>query len=164
MKIRDGLDELRKALEIDRNSLDLELVRQPQLFLQASELLTRASARRDFLKEEIDRVDATLYGIHRKKLDQAGSKATEGAIKAAVEVDAKHQEATKRYITAKETADLAQGLKDSFHQRRYMLQELCGLIVANYFESSSAGTGAVRDYKANRAQNAMAEKRARKKE
>jgi hypothetical protein len=158
--IRDQVTRLRDSLVIDKNSLDVALQRQPQLFLQVSELFTQASAHRDFLKEEIARIDAELYAIHRAKIEKATGKATEAQVSQAVTVDAKHKEATTKFNKAKETADLAGALRDAFHQRRYMLQELCGLFVANYFQSDSVGvSNSVHEYRAQKNRDAIAAKR-----
>lgn len=161
--IRDKLKELKKGLAIDKYELDEELIRQPSKFNEASELAVAASARRDFLKEECSRIDAELYAEHRRRLEKLHGKATEKQLEHAVILDKKHKAASEAFIKAKELADLAQSLKDTFHQRRYMLQELSGLFVANYFESSSANSANMREYKANKARDGMAEARKRKK-
>lgn len=162
IQIRDQITRLKESLEIDRNGLDGALIRQPQLFLQASELSVMASAQRDFYKEEAARFDAELYALHRRKIEKVTGKATEAQVAQAVAVDAKHQAAIDKFNKAKETADLAQALKDAFHQRRYMLQELCGLFVANYFQSDAVVSTDAREYRANRNREAMADKRDRK--
>lgn len=165
-KIREQLEKLKSNLVIDRNALDAALMRQPQYYLEVSELVAEASAHRDYLKEELTKIDAELGKAHRAKLEKTTGKATESQVSNAVTTDPKHQDAFEKFNTAKQTADLAVGLKDAFHQRRYMLQELCGLFVANYFQSDSMGVNStmpVQNYRAERGREAMAEKRNLKK-
>jgi hypothetical protein len=165
VKIRERIKELKVGLEIRKSALDDELVKQPQIFNEVSELAVMAAARRDFLKEELSRTDAELAGKHRRNFEKKAGKATDSMVSAAVATDPVHKTAVEKHITAKETADLAMSLKESFHQRRYMLQELSGLFVANYFESSSSGGARsnMSEYKAGKNRDAMAEARARKK-
>lgn len=159
---REKLAQLKGNLVIDRNALDAALIRQPQYYLEVSELVADASAYRDYLKEELTRIDAELARLHRTKIEKATGKATESQVSSAVSTDPEHKTAFEKFNSAKKTADLAVGLKDAFHQRRYMLQELCGLFVANYFQSDSMGvnnTTTVQNYRAERGREAMAEKR-----
>lgn len=160
--ITERVNELKEGLEIDRASLDRDVMRQPQLFHEVSELVTAAIARRDHLKGELEEIEAGLYGTHRRKIDKLNGKATEAQVKNAILLDPKYKTAVEKHLKAKEIADHASNLKEAFHQRRYMLQEMCGLFVANYFESSSMGTGNARDYKAQKAKDSMSEKRKRK--
>jgi hypothetical protein len=165
VKIRERIKELKVGLEIRKSALDDELEKQPQIFNEVSELAVMAAARRDFLKEELARTDAELAGKHRRKFEKDAGKATESMVNAAVATDPAHKTAVEKHIQSKETADLAMALKESFHQRRYMLQELSGLFVANYFQSSSAGVAGnnVREYKASKSRDSMADARDRRK-
>ena len=161
--LREKIEELKPGLAIDKNSLDDEVIEQPQKFNEAGELSATAAARRDFLKEELAVIDAELSGVHRRKIEKATGKATESQVSNAVLLDPKHKAASAQYINAKETADKATALRDSYHQRRYMIQELSSLYVANYFESSSANNAQAREYKAGKARDKMAEARTKRK-
>jgi hypothetical protein len=160
--IREQLTKLKDGLRIDKHALDAALMQQPQLYLEVSELVATAIARRDYLKEELTQIDAKLSRSHRHKIEKETGKATEAQVAHAVAVDPQHWEAFEKHNEAKKTADLAGGLKDAFHQRRYMLQELCGLFVASYFQTDTMGVNnnnTVQDYRAEKNRNAMAEKR-----
>lgn len=129
------LDEFRDYLLIDKHALDEELAQQPSLFEKVGDACAEAIAVKDAAKEELADVDAILFNLIKKK--EAGNRITEAAIKSRVQAHSKHKAAFAKYLTAKMRADKLANLKESFHQRSYMLRELAGLAVANYFEGSS---------------------------
>lgn len=156
----DELEELRSLLEIDKHSLDDEIVRQPQTFFKISEASVKATAHRDFCKEEIKRVDADLAAAHRRKIEKSGARATDSAVSSAVAADPKHQKAVDRYIKANQRAELLNALREAFSQRSYMLRDLSTLFVANYFEKTSVtDNSTVRGAKADANMDRMAEAR-----
>jgi hypothetical protein len=161
----DLLDRLRGSLMIDKHELDTELQEQPDKFFDAAEAYVKAAARRDYLKDEIKRVDAGLYTYHRKKQEKLG-KATEGSVNSAVLQDATHQEAVAAHLAASEKADLYLALKESFHQRSYMIRDLCALFIAKYYETNSVSgdTGVTREMKSQKNMDKLAEARKRKRE
>lgn len=131
------IEELKPYLKINRHALDEEFEGQPSLFHKIGEAHANAVARRDYLKEQIDKVDADLYKKYRKKIEKSGDRATDTAIKMAISLDPRHQKAFNRYLNAKWKSDRILALKESFHSRSYMLRDLAGLYVANYFERTS---------------------------
>ena len=131
------IDALRAGLKIDKLALDEELIRQPSLFYEVSEAVTAAIAHRDFLKDELASIDAALDGVARAKLDKMHDKVTEAMVKGFIQTNPKHEKAFADYCKAKTEADQLLALKEAFHQRSYMLRELCSLFVANYYERSS---------------------------
>lgn len=130
-------DQLRSRLAIDKNMLDDEVIRQPSLFYEISELLTDASAERDAAKEELAMVDAELDQYYRTTYAKKGEKATESMIKNSVQSDKRHGAAFAEYLALKNKADRLLALKESFSQRSYMLRDLVSLYTSNYFESES---------------------------
>lgn len=129
--------ELRAYLEIDKHSLDDEIVKQPSLFFRASEAYVEAVAERDACKEELATIDAELDGKVRHDLDVAGDKITEAIVKNEIQSHKKHSAAFDTYMIAKTKADQLLALKEAFHQRGYMLRDLASLFVASYYENSS---------------------------
>jgi len=129
------LEEFRGYLLIDKNALDQELVQQPSLFEKVGDAFAEAIAEKDAAKEELANVDARLDGMIRKSA--ADKRVTDTAIKNRIQAHSKHQGAFAKYLTAKMRADKLGALKESFHQRSYMLRELAGLAVSNYFEGTS---------------------------
>jgi len=133
------IDELKGLLQIDKSSLDDELMHQPMLLWRVSEAYVQAAAQRDSLKEALGVVDAELDGVVRNQFKD--EKVTEALIKGQIQTNTKHKKASETYLRAVEKAALLSALKDAFIQRSYMLRDLCSLFVANYYEeSSSKGT------------------------
>ena len=157
------IDELRNYLEIDKHSLDDEIVKQPSLFFRVSEAFVEAVAERDACKEELASVDAELDGEVRHKLEVAGDKITEAIVKNEIQTHKKHGPAFDTYILAKTKADMLLALKEAFQQRGYMLRDMCSLYVASYYEQSSVqGTSKTDTAVYNRQRERLAEGRARK--
>lgn len=151
--------ELRAALQIDKYELDEELVRQPKLFEETGDLLAAANAERDTLKERLSQVDARLYFDCRRDLERSDGKASEAAIKNAIEIHEDHIEATNAYLEAKEWADRCQALKEAFSMRSYMLRDLSGLYVANYYQSDATKGGRADEYRSQRKRERLIEGR-----
>ena len=124
-------------LEIDRTSLDDELMRQPSLFYEIGEQFVMAASKRDALKEELATIDAELDGIGRATLEKRLEKVTEAMVKNYVQTHKRHASAFASYIQAKTECDLLQAMKEAFSQRSFMLRDLCSLYVANYFGETS---------------------------
>lgn len=155
------VDEFKKYLAINKADLDEELIRQPTLFHEVSEAYTLAASERDAIKEDMAVIDAELDAEVRGKFEKAGNKYTEAMVKNEVQSHALHRQAFEVHAKAKLLADKLQALKDSFHQRRYMLQELCTLYATGYFESTSGGSANARDAKYGIQRTKLAEKRQR---
>lgn len=153
-------DELREYLEIDKHNLDREIQRQPTLFFEVSDAYVRSAARRDFLKEEVSRTQSRLYAKHRRRFEKDGVKATEAQVNASVQSDEAYKEAVDKHIKAREKADAFQALKESFHQRSYMLRDLVALHIAGYYERASVDDNSnIKNYKASKVMDRMAEAR-----
>ena len=128
-----NIDELKNDLLIDKYGLDEELVQQPTLFMKVSEALVEAMAAKDYAKENLAEADAMLDGMFRRSQE----KVTEAAIKNLIQLDPKHASAFTAYIEAKTKADLLSSLKEAFHQRSYMIRELCHIKTTELFEQGS---------------------------
>jgi hypothetical protein len=128
------IEQLKKFLEIDKLSLDDEIIRQPSLFYSVSEAYVAAVGERDTLKEQLASTDAEIDGEIRSN---AKTRVTDTAVKNLVQCDKDHEKAFKAYIAAKVKADQLGALKEAFQQRGYLLRDLASLYVANYFDHSS---------------------------
>ncbi len=128
------LINLQKCLQIDKNALDEALVGQPALFFQISEAFVEAMAIKDTKKEQLATVDAELDSMFRQS---SNDKTTEAKIKNQIQLHPRHQIAFAEFNDAKLYADRLGVLKEAFHQRGYMIRDLCQLAVANFFEVSS---------------------------
>src|SRR5258707_13843885 len=105
------IENLRNYLEIDKHSLDDELVKQPSLFFDVSDAYVEAVAECDSCKEELATVDAELDGAVRLRLEHGDKKVTEAAVKHAIQTDEKHGAAFDTFILAKVRADKLKALK-----------------------------------------------------
>lgn len=155
-----NIDEFRKYLLIDKNDLDTEVSRHPSLFFEVGEAYTQAAAERDALKEMLATIDAQLDAMVREELE--GEKFTESMVKSRVQLHPNHAAAFQAHLDAKLLADRLAALKEGFHARTYMLREMSGLFVANYFEAASVQSTAATDsaqYKRTRQRLAQARER-----
>lgn len=138
-----NLDEFRQYLLIDKNDLDTEVSRHPSLFFEVGEAYTQAAAERDALKEMLATIDAQLDNMVREELE--GEKFTESMVRSRVQLHPNHATAFQAHLDAKLLADKLAALKEAFHARSYMLRELSGLFISNYFEHSSVQNTPVTD-------------------
>jgi hypothetical protein len=158
----DPITELRGALQIDRDSLDEEMLRQPFLYLRVSEEYVLAASQRDAAKEELARTDAQLAAVYRKKAAKAAERTSEQKIGDLVIQDDAHISAHEAFADAKRRADTLYALKESYDQRGKMLRELGSLYVSGYFDrvTVKGGETAVKDAKASMAKTAWRKRRA----
>lgn len=129
-----------QRLKIDRHSLDEALIQQGELFYQVSHAYTLAVSQRDATKEKLRRLEAQLWIATREDLERQEERVTESMVAKTVELVPEYQKARKRLLVHTQEADLWQALKEAYVQRGYVLKDLCGLFVSNYYaENSSRG-------------------------
>ena len=124
-------------LSIDQHSLDRELIEQSVKFGAASRSFAMSKSELDQAKEALSRKDAELNVAYRDEHENAGEKATEAKLNTEVQTDSEHIEASDKYLAALAEYNHTSATKDAWHQRAYMLRELCGLFVAEYWDKSS---------------------------
>jgi CRISPR/Cas system CMR-associated protein Cmr5 small subunit len=129
--------ELKALLEIDQSFLDRELSHQAVLYNEVGQAHVDAVDRRDALKEELGVVEANVENDIRETAERQKEKLTEGQVKALVKIDKDRKQAFTNYAKAKKEADRLSVLKESFHQRGGMIENLCKLYIANYYEQDS---------------------------
>jgi len=131
------LEEFRRYLAIDKTSIDDELMQHPSLYYTISEALVEATARRDAIKDDLAKTEAALDRELRAEFEVSGDKFTESQIKNLILLDEERTKVNQQFLTAKSEADLLTALKESFHQRGYMLRDLASLYVSNYYQNDS---------------------------
>lgn len=139
------IETLKDSLQINKNALDDEVIRQPQLFFAVAEKYVEAAAKRDTLKEALTSIDAELDGKVRIMLEKAAEKTTEAIVRNAVQVHKDHEKAFNLYIQAKIDADALGALKEAFIQRSFMLRDMCSLYVSSYYENASIQANSASD-------------------
>lgn len=129
--------DFKKEIFIDKNSLDDELVRQPQLYCDWTEQEAEAQYNRDKNKEKLDLVKAELDGEIRKNPVKYGiEKITESAISNAIIQNSKYQEANNIYLQSVQDARILGVAKTSFDMRNNSLKGLVSLFVSGYWASN----------------------------
>lgn len=144
-----------RQLAINKDNLDDEVVKHPELFGHVATTAARMESVRDQLKDDLKRVDADLSLDLRDK-GTGEKRKTEGAIQAEIESHPDHLDARTRYTKAVRMTALWQALKESFVQRSYMLKSLTELVSSGY-SSSTSHRGDPQDYERTREE--LAEKR-----
>lgn len=173
-KVEDSDDDLdsiesfwqehRALLQIDKNGLDEAWVAQPQIYQDIGDRLALEISRRDEAKDELADTIAEIDGRVRELHADDDKKPTETAIKMEVSQDVLVQKAKKRLRALELNVGRLTALKDSFHQRRYALQDLTSLHLGGYYQSNSGHAKNAREATHEGSRKAMQAERAKQKE
>lgn len=134
------IEYFQSKLKIDKHSLDQALEEQAEIYYQISEEHALAISHRDEAYENIKLVDAELNSSLRREFEEEGKKVTESVVSSAVLQHNDHSSAVNNHLTCKLYADQLAALKDSFHQRSYMLRELVELYISGYYAEKTYST------------------------
>lgn len=135
--VREHYAHLRDQLQIDKNNLDEECIKQPMLYQSLSEEHVLAVAERDTLKESLAVIDAQVAEELRTSSTE---KITDKKCADMVQTDARHKQAYGKWQEAVKKAAYLQTLVYAADQRGKMLRELAQLFVAGYFDRVTAGS------------------------
>lgn len=125
---------LEKDCTINPEELDLEWLRQPQLYARYAQESAHAKDRLSLAKENLDVIKAKLDKAIRMTPSEYGvEKVTEGAITATLLQLPEYEGANKTYLQAKLDADLIQAAVSAMDHRRAALENLVRLHAAQYF-------------------------------
>jgi len=132
------METFKDELEIDHNALDIEWLEQPKRFFEVAEQaaeakrdVERAKLALEVAEAELDndiRTNPATYGI---------AKITEGAIKSAIAVSAKYQDASNAYADAQYNNNMLQSAVAAWDQRKRALENLVYLHGQSYFAGPS---------------------------
>lgn len=131
------LQELERGLRIDKNDLDGEWIRHPDLTYKVNAEFASAISRRDGLKLSISELTADLDKQLRNDAVRAQAKITDTAIGREIDSMPKMVDAKRAYGLACYNADRWQGLKEAYTQRSYALKYLVELYGMGYFASAT---------------------------
>jgi len=133
--------------EIDPNHLDKEWTLHPIVYhdmalklADARKAYERASAEEDVIEAEVSlaiRRDPNKYDL---------PKATEDTVKQAVKLDQKYQRARMKAIGAKHDLDVLQAAVTTLEHKKYALQDLVKLRLADYFSEPRTTDVGTRDH------------------
>ena len=139
--MKHKLDEMEKWLKIDRENLDEEVMRQPELFYRVSAELASAISDRDGAKDLMNRTEARIKEDIREEWRKEEKKFTVTEVDDAASRHPKFKSRQEEYRAASQRVELVSAMKEAFQQRSYMLRELSSLWVNNYFQDSSTKSG-----------------------
>jgi len=130
--------DFEKDLEIDQENLDIEAIRQPELYFKYSLLAKEAREEFDLLKMKLGITESELGSKARLKPKEFGiRKVTEGAIKEAVQRHPRYLAIYKKMIIAKNEAELLNHAQEAMNQRKRMIEVLVQLHGREYFSGPS---------------------------
>lgn len=104
--------------------LQVEFERQAGLYAFWNSMYVQAEKQHDRYANLAEMVEAKLDRVCRKALHDAGEKATEGQVRAAVKIDSRMQDALELVRTAKEQVGLCKGMCEAMRQRKDMLLQM----------------------------------------
>lgn len=131
-----------KDIYIDSEALDVEWLEQPRLMLNYSQHLAEQRKLLDESKQSLDVAKAEADKKIRTNPEKYGiEKITEAVVGNAILIEKGYQQAYTEYLEAKYETDMAQAAVSAFEQRKYALENLVKLFIAQYF----AGPNVPRD-------------------
>lgn len=133
----DSLESLKEGLLIDKWSLDEELIRQPSMYWNISDIVVKSINLRDTHKNLIDEAISEVDALIRAEALASGDKLTETALKARVDASPRIVKMRRNYLELKLQADAYAALKEAYAQRAYVLKDLVALYTSGYFQTSS---------------------------
>lgn len=131
------LNQARELLLIDKHNLDEECITQPSISSSVGDQFITAKSIRDKAKKELAEVDALIAKELRLDADAKGTKLSEAKLQESIILDERHKSAFNIWAEANLTSERWENMKDSFHQRGFMLKDLCSLFYTAYFVKES---------------------------
>jgi hypothetical protein len=130
--------EISQSLSVDKDHLDLEWEKQPQLYMDWADLHARASNLREKIKTQIEKKEAELdQRIRIDPLSFGIDKVTESAIKSAIKRDDEYAD----LITDQDRIGLLisrlAAVVASMGQKKSALENLTELCLAGFYNSAS---------------------------
>ncbi len=125
--------ELEQSLHIDDDALDRCLTEQPGLFYHVATALAQANSQRDLLKLQLDEAMAEADGHERDLAFKREQKITEAAIQNSIKARPDIQKLQRACLEARTEAERWSALKEAYQQRSYMLKEIVGMRLAEFY-------------------------------
>lgn len=124
----------KEDITIDKMRLDWEWERHPSLIIKWYEKHAESIYKRDKKKEQLDVISANVEKEVRLDPDKFKiDKLTESAVRSAVVTDQRVREASEDFIQAKKEEMILAGVKEAFNHRKYALENVVKLFLANYY-------------------------------
>jgi hypothetical protein len=127
------------AVDINRDELDIEWLRQPNMMEDACRALADARLAHSGLKADLELCEAELsLHIRKNPEDFSLDKTTEAVISAVILTQEKYQKKLKRLNEAKQSIDVAEALTTALHHKKAALENLVQLQAQGYFSTPKA--------------------------
>ena len=124
---------------ININDLDHEWEAQPKLCSRIADKLAKAKRELGDVEMELEYVKAEIaYNVRHHPDDYGIEKITEPVVKETIPLQPAYKEALQKYIDAKYVVDRLTGDAKSVDHRKYALQELVELRLADHFSEPRA--------------------------
>ncbi len=123
----------RERLRIDTSDIHNEVARSSQIYFDVAEKAVFAASRAAQAKENLGKLEAQLYPEMAADLEASGKKSTETAIKNAMLLDPRRDNAWNTYAKLSTEADVLKELKNAFRERYFMLQQTVQLLHDSQF-------------------------------
>lgn len=131
--------EFKGDVRVDPEALDVECVRQAEIFTKWAELAQDAKSRMEALKFDLDTKWALLELKVRKRPGKYGLETlTEAAVKATVSTHPEYLELARRHQGAREESMWLDRAVAALEMKKRMLEELIKLHGLQYFAGPSA--------------------------
>ena len=130
------MPNLEKDIQIDPNALDVEWMRQPEIYLKYAEESAKAQSEADRAKDKLEVVEAEVDAEVRMQYSDT-KKPTETQIAGIVLTNQRVILAKESLIQAKERASLLSSAVKAFDQRKNALENLVRLWAGSYFAGPS---------------------------
>lgn len=138
------MDDYKKDLQIDRNNLDEECIRQPVLFDIHAQDLIPLYKERDTLELQIELLSAQLDGVIRESASVESKKLTEPKIKNEIMNNEQYQKLNNKYLLLCASVKSKEAIRDAFQQRRDMLKLLVELYIAGYWQTTEPSVNKIK--------------------
>lgn len=154
-----SLQDLEKALKIDKHALDEGLECQSDLFYMVARECALLMSRQDSASQELKEIEAFVDQKIRRELDP-NEKVTERDIEARRRTHSDVVEVVSKLLDLKRDVAIWQALKEAWQQRSYVLKELVTLYVASYYgDKTNSTSDRMKEHDAGTARRKMADAR-----
>jgi hypothetical protein len=127
--------EFEKDLHIDSEQLDVECLKQSEIFFKWAQRSIEAKGMVDQAKLSLEVIEAQLQMEARKKPHRFGlpEKVTEAGIQAAVQLNSRYQEAHSLYLKMRDDSTMLDKAVAAMEMKKRMLEQLIVLHGQQYF-------------------------------
>lgn len=127
----------KQDIQIDKNMLDEEWIKQPLLYMDYSQELAQKIKERDQAKDKINVLKAEIDDEIREIAKNTGNKITEAYISNQIQLRKEYKDACQNWIDKNEEVNILDSVKEALNHKKKALENLTQLFFANYYSSSS---------------------------